>query len=136
MKKFLYLLTLTMLSVSCAKVEKTFTWTGEREVGAEGGTIVWTPNVEDPHHWPEITAIVVRVDDVSKNEIIESLLFEKPGLTIEGEWYKVTGKLNQIIIEFEPNTTPYSRSIAVSLDNPPGGYGFSVSQKKELKTNE
>ena len=51
-------------------------------------------------------------------------------MTIEGEWYKVTGKLNQIIIEFEPNTTPYSRSIAVSLDNPPGGYGFSVSQKE------
>ena len=32
MKNFLYLLTLTIISASCAKVEKTFTWTGEREV--------------------------------------------------------------------------------------------------------
>lgn len=37
MKNFLYLLTLTIISASCAKVEKTFTWTEEREVGAEGG---------------------------------------------------------------------------------------------------
>ena len=129
MKKFLYLLTLTMISASCAKVEKTFTWTGEREVGAEGGTVVWTPKVEDPHHWPEITAIVVRVDDVSKNEIIESQLFENPGLSVEGEWYKVTGKLNEIVIEFAPNLTPYSRSISIQLDSPPGGYGFNVTQK-------
>lgn len=120
---------LAVLSASCAKVEKTFSWTGEREVGAEGGTVVWTPKVEDPYHWPEFKAVVTRVDDMSENEIIESELFENPGLTIEGEWYKVTGKLNQIIIDFEPNTTPYSRSIAISLDNPPGGYGFTVSQK-------
>lgn len=44
-EELLYLLTLTIISASCAKVEKTFTWTGEREVGAEGGTVVWTPNV-------------------------------------------------------------------------------------------
>ena len=68
-------------------------------------------------------------EDLQLNPDVNQL-FENPGLTIEGEWYKVTGKLNQIIIEFEPNTTPYSRSIAVSLDNPPGGYGFSVSQKE------
>lgn len=34
MKNFLYLFTLTIISASCAKVEKTFTWIGEREVGA------------------------------------------------------------------------------------------------------
>lgn len=128
MKKFLYLLTLTIISASCAKVEKTFTWTGEREVGAEGGTIVWTPNVEDPYHWPEITAIVVQVYSEGGDEVIESEIFENPDLEVEGKWYKVTGKLNEVIIEFKPNGTPYSRTVSVTLDDPLGGSTIGVNQ--------
>lgn len=128
MKNFLYLLTLTMLSVSCAKVEKTFTWTGEREVGAEGGTVVWTPNVEEPHHWPEFKAIVVQVYSEGGDEVIESEIFENPDLEVEGEWYKVTGKLNEVIIEFKSNGTPYSRTVSVTLDDPLGGFTIGVNQ--------
>lgn len=128
MKNFLYLLTLTIISASCAKVEKTFTWTGEREVGAEGGTVVWTPNVEDPHHWPEFKAVVAQVYDETGNEVIESKIFENPDLEVEGEWYKVTGKLNEVIVEFKPNTTPFPRSVTVTLKNPLGGFSFGVNQ--------
>lgn len=117
-----------MLSVSCAKVEKTFTWTGEREVGAEGGTIVWTPKVEDPHHWPEFLAVVAQVYDETGNEVIESKIFENPDLEVEGEWYKVTGKLNEVIVEFKPNGTPYSRTVSVTLDDPLGGFTIGVNQ--------
>lgn len=112
----------------CSKVEKTFIWTGQREVSEEGGTVVWTPNIKDPHHWPQFTAIVARVDNVTENLIIESTVIKNPDLEVGGEWYKVTGKLNEIIIEFESNPTPYTRSLTISLANPPGGYAFSVSQ--------
>ena len=128
MKNFLYLLALTIISASCAKVEKTFTWTGEREVGAEGGTIVWTPNVEDPHHWPEFKAIVVQVLSKDGDEVIESEMFENPDLEVEGEWYKVSGKLNEVIIEFKPNSTPYSRSVSVTIKDPLGGFTIGVNQ--------
>ena len=128
MKNFLYLLTLTIISASCAKVEKTFTWTGEREVGAEGGTIVWTPNVEDPYHWPEFKAIAVQVYSEGGDEVIESEIFENPDLEVEGEWYKVTGKLNEVIVEFKPNTTSFPRSVTVTLKDPFGGFSFGVNQ--------
>lgn len=129
MRKFITIIGLMVLLCGCSKVIKTFNWTGQREVPAEGGSATWTPNVKDPHHWPEFTAIVTRVENTSDNEVIESELFEKPELTLTGEWYKVTGELNKITIDFKQNTTPYSRSISVYLDNPPGGYGFSVCQK-------
>ena len=128
MKNFLYLLTLTIISASCAKVEKTFTWTGEREVGAEGGTVVWTPNVEDPHHWPEFKAIAGQVYSEGGDKVIESEIFENPDLEVEGKWYKVTGKLNEVIIEFKSNGTPYSRTVSVTLDDPLGGFTIGVNQ--------
>lgn len=118
--------------LGCSKAEKTFVWTGERVVSAEGGTVVWTPDVKDPHHWPQFTAIVAKVDNVTENEIIESTVIKNPDLEVGGEWYKVTGKLNEIIIEFESNPTPYTRSLTISLANPPGGYAFSVTQKSEI----
>lgn len=127
------LMGLVALLCGCSKVQKTFTWTGEKEIKAEGGTVVWTPEVKGPHHWPEITAVVARVENVSGTEIIESEIIENPELPIEGEWYKVTGKLNEVIIDFKPNTTPYSRSITIHLDNPPGGYAFGVSQKSGIQ---
>lgn len=75
------------------------------------------------------------VFDTSKrqeNEIIESTVIKNPDLEVGGEWYKVTGKLNEIIIEFESNPTPYTRSLTISLANPPRGYAFSVTQKSEI----
>lgn len=132
MRNFIILLGLAVSLFSCSKVEKTFVWAGDREISAEGGTIVWTPDVKDPHHMPEFTSILIQVENVSENEIIESKIIENPDSEVEGEWYKVTGKLNEIIIEFGSNTTPFTRSITISLANPPGGYAFSVRQKPEI----
>lgn len=132
MRNFFVLVGLIVSLSGCSKVEKTVVWTGEREVSAEGGTVVWTPNVKDPHHMPEFKSILVQVENVSENEIIESKIIENPDSKVEGEWYKVTGKLNEIIIEFESNNTPYTRSITISLANPPEGYAFSVTQKPEI----
>lgn len=36
-------------------------------------------------HWPEFTAILTRVENISDNEVIESELFEKPELTLTGD---------------------------------------------------
>lgn len=132
MRNFFVLVGLIVSLYGCSKIEKTFVWTGEREVSAEGGIIVWTPDVKDPHHMPEFTSILVQVENVSENEIIESKIIENPDSEVEGEWYKVTGKLNEIIIEFEPNTTLYTRSLTISLANPPEGYAFSVSQNPQI----
>lgn len=129
MRNFFVLVGLIVSLYGCSKVDKTFVWTGQREVSAEGGRIVWTPDVKNPRHMPEFTSILVQVENVSENEIIESMIIENPDSEVEGEWYKVTGKLNEIIIEFQSNTTPYTRSLTVSLANPLGGYAFSVSQK-------
>lgn len=132
MRNFIVLMGLISFLLGCSKVEKAFVWTGERVVSAEGGTVVWTPDVKDPHHWPQFTAIVARVDNVTENEIIESTVIKNPDLEVGGEWYKVTGKLNEINIEFESNPTPYTRSLTISLANPPGGYAFSVTQKSKI----
>ena len=128
MKKVIYLLLLALMSAACAKVDKSYIWTGEKEVSAEGGSVKWTPKVEDPHHWPEFQAVVAQVYDETGNEVIESKIFENPDLEVEGEWYKVTGKLNEVIVEFKPNTTPFPRSVTVTLKDPFGGFSFGVNQ--------
>ena len=132
MRNFFVLVGLIVSLFGCSKVEKTFVWTGEREVSAEGGTTVWTPNIKDPHHMPEFKSILVQVENVSENEIIESKIIENPDSEIDGGWYKINGKLNEITIEFESNTTPYTRSLTITLANPPEGYAFSVTQKSKI----
>lgn len=71
---------------------------------------------------------MAQVYDETGNEVIESKIFENPDLEVEGEWYKVTGKLNEVIVEFKPNTTPFPRSVTVALKDLLGGFSFGVNQ--------
>ena len=128
MRKIITALILVLALCSCGKVTQTWVWKGEKEIPAKGGTAVWTPNLDDPYVYPDFTAICTKIELVSEDRVIESHIFEKPGKKLQGEWYKITGELNKISITFEPNTTPYIRSIAIYLDNPTGGYGFRVTQ--------
>lgn len=119
-------------------------WRGDKEIPADGGTVVWKPVIDDTRLIPTFVAGYLEFydsnDDWSTVTLdIDSLKIEKAGYEkIQGEWYEVVASMNAVSITLSSNDTPFKRGIVIDIDDGQGKGGQAVmaSQSPESWNQE
>ncbi|MDE5609239.1 MAG: hypothetical protein K2I66_02510 [Bacteroidales bacterium] len=118
----LIVITLAVGLCSCNRC-KIITWRGDKEIPAEGGTVVWKPVIDDVRLTPVIRAASFGFHDsnddwVSTQLDIDSLIIKKESYEkLVGEWYEVVASINAVSITLSPNDTSFKRVIQVTIDD-------------------
>lgn len=130
MKKFFILCLVALGLSSCAKADRNMLWVGDKEVPAEGGTVVWKP-FKNKNLFPDIMDIAVffynsdgyavdsNITKTDSERVIKDH-YEK----FEGEGYEIVASLKSLSLKLTPNETPYRRDVNITFTD---GYTLGIN---------